>query len=223
MTDHGLTVPAKRRVSARAAVVTLAAALVLGVGGGVLVRALHHDGVADARPALPAFHGQALWAAGKRPAPNFTLRDQNGAAFTLAALRGKPVLLTFLDSHCRNECPIEGRQLGMVLRAIPAAKRPVLVVVSVDQPGDTPFWTLHALRKWRLAGPWQTYWVNGATPAQLAAVWRSYDITVEQNATVHSLALYLIDRAGNERTAYLFPFLPSFVERDLVRLASSRA
>ena len=43
------------------------------------------------------------------------------------------------------------------------------------------------------------------------------------NDIVHSLALYLIDRRGDERTAYLFPFLQSFVQRDLARLARERA
>jgi hypothetical protein len=56
-------------------------------------------------------------------------------------------------------------------------------------------------------------------------VWRAYGVTVEpgSNDIVHSLALYLIDRRGDERTAYLFPFLPSFVQRDLARLAGGSA
>jgi hypothetical protein len=33
----------------------------------------------------------------------------------------------------------------------------------------------------------------------------------------------LIDRRGDERTAYLFPFLPAFVQRDLGRLARESA
>jgi hypothetical protein len=43
------------------------------------------------------------------------------------------------------------------------------------------------------------------------------------NDVVHSLALYLIDRRGYERTAYLFPFLQGFVQRDLGRLAQELA
>ena len=56
-------------------------------------------------------------------------------------------------------------------------------------------------------------------------MWRLYGVTVEptSNDIVHSLALYLIDRRGDERTAYLFPFLQSFVQRDLARLARERA
>ncbi len=34
--------------------------------------------------------------------------------------------------------------------------------------------------------------------------------------------VYLVDRSGNERTGYLLPFAPSFVERDLQVLAEER-
>jgi protein SCO1/2 len=225
VTEYRLPISVPRRLRPAVAAGVLAGALVVGVGGGVLLRALHQHAASSARPALPTYHGQAVWAAGKRPAPNFTLRDQDGGRFTMASLRGRPVLLTFLDSQCRQECPIEGRQLSIILRALPARQRPELVVVSVDQTGDTPKGIARALHKWHLDGPWTTRWLNGTSRAQLASVWRAYGITVEPttNDIVHSLALYLIDRAGDERTAYLFPFLPSFVQRDLARLAGTPA
>jgi protein SCO1 len=221
--------PARRRtgVPVRLAVAILLGAVVLGVGGGVVLR--HRGGTSDAaaasRASLPAFHGQGTWRRGERPAPDFALRDQNGALVSLRALRGKPVLLTFLDSQCTTRCPIEGRQLGSVLRRLPAAERPAIVVVSVDRAGDTPPGIRHALAKWQLAGPWTIHWLNAPSRARLAEVWRLYGVTVEptSNDVVHSLALYLIDRRGDERTAYLFPFLQSFVQRDLARLARERA
>jgi cytochrome oxidase Cu insertion factor (SCO1/SenC/PrrC family) len=110
-----------------------------------------------------------------------------------------------------------------VLRRLPAAARPTLVVVSVDPKGDTRLGIEHAARTWGLAGPWRWHWLN-ATRKQLVSVWRSYGITMEptSNDIVHSLALLLIDRRGYERTAYLFPFLPGFVQHDLALLAGER-
>jgi protein SCO1/2 len=200
-------------------------AVVVGAGGGAVLRLLHSSAPAAARPALPTLHGQAVWAAGARLAPDFTLRDQSGKALTLASLRGRPVVLTFLDSQCTSSCPIEGRQLGSILRRLPAAQRPTLVIVSVDQSGDTPAGIRHALAKWSLDGPWSVRWVNARTRPELASVWRSYGVRVvpTTNDIVHSLALYLIDRRGYERTAYLFPFLPGFVQRDLGRLAREQS
>ena len=214
--------PAWGRLSLRLVALVLLGAAGLGVAGGVLLRELRM-GTAS-RPALPELHGQAVWAAGARPAPGFVLTDQKGAAISLAALRGRPVLLTFLDSRCQAECPVQGRQLGSILRALRPSQRPTLVVVSVDHAGDTPASIGHALAEWQLRGPWTTYWLNGASRARLAVVWRKYGVLVvpKSNDIMHSLALYLIDRRGDERTAYLFPFLPGFVQSDLARLAGER-
>jgi cytochrome oxidase Cu insertion factor (SCO1/SenC/PrrC family) len=198
----------------------LASAALLGVLGGLVVHELRSHSAPVAKPRLPSLHGQAVWPAGERLAPPIELRDQTGARVSLAGLRGRPVLLTFLDSRCHAECPIMGRQIAGVLGGLPAAERPTLLVVSADRAGDTPASIRHALAEWRLAGPWRTYWLNGSA-ASVGRVWRSYQILVQPKSgdIVHSLALYLIDRRGYERTGYLVPFLPSFVQRDLARLA----
>ena len=208
----------------RLAVTILLAAVVVGAGGGALIRVLTGSGTAAAKPSLPTLHGQAVWKAGARRAPNVSLRDQTGRVVTLASLRGSPVVLTFLDSQCKSSCPIEGRQLGSVLRRLPAMERPTLVIVSVNHTGDTPAGIRRALAEWHLNGPWAVHWLNASTRAQLVSVWRSYGVRVipKSNDVVHSLALYLIDRRGYERTAYLFPFLQGFVQRDLGRLAQER-
>jgi protein SCO1/2 len=206
------------RVGRRSVAVAVVCAAAAGSAGGVLAaRLVSHPG----GPSLPAYHGQLSWASGRRPAPNFTLQDQQGRRFSLSSLRGTPVLLTFLDSRCTSDCPIEARELAVSLRRVPASRRPVVVVVSVDPVGDTSASIAKAVRKWGLDGPWTLRWLNGGQ-ASLTAVWRSYGIGVQaaSNDIVHGMALYLIDRAGDERTAYLFPFLPGFVTTDLKRLAS---
>jgi protein SCO1/2 len=226
VTEAGLPRNSRRAVPVGLAAAVLVGTAALGIVGGVLVRTLlRSEPRTTAAAASPAFHGQGVWAPGARPAPDFALRDQRGTLVTLRALRGRPVLLTFLDSQCTSRCPIEGRQLGSILRRLPRASRPVVVVVSVDRAGDTTRAVGRALAKWGLDGPWSLHWLNAQTHARLAAVWRAYGVRVEptSNDIVHSLALYLVDRHGDERTAYLFPFLPSFVRGDLVRLARGTA
>jgi cytochrome oxidase Cu insertion factor (SCO1/SenC/PrrC family) len=169
-----------------------------------------------------ALHGEATWAAGARPAPTITtLRDQTGRRFSLAALRGRTVAIEFWDSHCTQECPLAGRGLAAAERSLPQAQRPVLVVVSVN-PRDTPACSRAAIRRWNLqgAGPW--HWLRG-THAQLASVWKAYRIAVVPGPTdiAHTEALYLLDRHGDERSGYLYPYLPAFVAHDMRRLASA--
>ena len=122
-------------------------------------------------------YGDATWARGAVKAPAITtLRDQSGSRFALSSLHGHPVALVFFDSHCHQECPLEGRQLAAAERRLPAGQRPELVVVSVN-PKDTAASVGEAIRSWGLAGvaPW--HWLMG-THRQLARVWADYHIQV---------------------------------------------
>lgn len=168
-------------------------------------------------------HGQANWSRGDRRAPPIKLRDQDGRLVSLANLRRRPVLLTFLDSECREQCPVEGRQLGIMLRQMEAADRPTVLIVGVNPAGDTPASIRHAVASWGLDGPWRLHWLRGRK-AELAPVWADYGITVQprSNDITHGMSLYLIDGRGFERAGYLFPFLPNFVALDLEDLAQER-
>jgi cytochrome oxidase Cu insertion factor (SCO1/SenC/PrrC family) len=207
---------------ARLAALALALAALVGVGLGLLAhRAL---GGGQGGLELPRLHGQATWEPGEHRTHGFALRDQDGRVVSLTGLRGRPVLLTFFDSECRDQCPIAGRQLGTILRQMAPANRPTLLIVGVNPRGDTPASIRHAMTAWRLAGPWRWHWLRGRR-SELAAVWAAYGITVEPttNDIGHGLALYLIDRRGFQRTGYLFPFLPNFVALDLQTLAREQA
>jgi protein SCO1 len=199
-------------------VVSVGAAAVVGVAIGV---AFHGRLLGNAN-AAPPLHGQATWQSGARPAPAFTLHDQDGKPLSLAALRGRPVALTFMDSLCKGACPLEGRMLAATARALPAASRPRIVIVSVDPAGDTQQTTRHALAKWSL--PAGTTWLRG-THAELAKVWAAYQIDVipVKGDIAHSSAVYLIDKRGDERAGFLMPFAPSSVIDDLKVLGRERA
>jgi protein SCO1 len=208
----------------RARLAAIVIALAALEGAGVALIAHLALGSAESGLALPRLHGQASWAAGERRAPPFELRDQNGRAVSLPELRDRALLLTFLDSHCVEQCPIAGRQLATMLRRMPSDEWPTVLIVSVNPAGDTPASIRHALASWRLAGPWRLHWLRG-TESELAAVWRDYGITVHPTTktVTHGLVLYLIDRRGFERTGYLFPFLPNFVALDLKTLRDEAA
>ena len=165
--------------------------------------------------------GDAVWAAGARPAPPVRLRDQDGRAVSLAELRGRVLLVTFMDSHCTTECPVEGHQLAVVQRTSPPRSRPEIVVVSVN-PADTPrsVRRFARLRGWH--GPWR--WLMGSS-AELGRVWSAYGIEVDPTShdIIHSAALYIVDRRGDERSGYVAPFLPKLVTADVRALERSDA
>src|SRR4051794_41862170 len=50
--------------------------------------------------------------------------------------RGKPVVVTFMYSHCKDTCPVQAQQIKGALDDI-GHDLPALSI-SVDPPGDTP-------------------------------------------------------------------------------------
>jgi cytochrome oxidase Cu insertion factor (SCO1/SenC/PrrC family) len=199
--------------------ISVGSAAIVGIAIGAAFHSRLVGPAASAGPAAPALHGQATWAPGRRPAPAFALRDQRGRRVSLASLRGGTVALTFMDSLCKQACPVEGRMLAVAIRQVAPGTRPRLVVVSVDPGGDTARSIGHAVREWHL--PAGTTWLLG-THAQLEPVWDAYRITVDpvSGDVVHSTAVYLIDKRGDERAGFLLPFIPGLVADDLRALAA---
>jgi cytochrome oxidase Cu insertion factor (SCO1/SenC/PrrC family) len=203
----------------------LLVALVIGVAIGVGL----HSVRAQPAPAVVAprssagLQGQATWGPGARPAPAITtLRDQTRHLFALRSLRGHTVAIVFFDSHCHQACPLEGRALAAAEGALPRAQRPVIVAVSVN-PLDSPASTRAAVAEWGLSRLSSWHWLMGSHAA-LAPVWHAYRVVVvpEKGDISHTEAVYLIDRRGYERSAYLYPFMPRFVTNDLRTLADTR-
>jgi cytochrome oxidase Cu insertion factor (SCO1/SenC/PrrC family) len=155
----------------------------------------------------------ATWTAGQRRAPAFSLTDQNGAPVSLAALRGRPVIVTFIDPLCRDFCPTEAQHLNTVVRAFPAASKPVVVAVSVNTAGNTRPILREDEQKWSLVPQWS--WGVGS-PTALARIWKAYGIQVlVTNQTVagvkvrhvaHTEASYVVDRSGFIRALFVWPY-----------------
>ena len=191
-------------------------AATIGIAVGVAAALVHRSQGSAAQPS--PLQAQITWAAGAKPAPGLALRDQSGATVSLGSLRGHVVLLTFLDSKCVRECPIEGHVLGDVFRRMKGTSA-IPLVVSVDPWADTPrsARTFAASAGW--SGNWR--WLLG-NKAALAPVWRAYNIAVKRTPgdILHSAALYVIDPSGDLRAGYLFPFSADSVTHDVQRLAA---
>jgi cytochrome oxidase Cu insertion factor (SCO1/SenC/PrrC family) len=170
----------------------------------------------------------AAWPAATRRAPGFSLVDQTGRRVSLTAYRGRPVIVTFIDPLCRNFCPLEAKQLNLLVHRMPATSRPEILAVSVNIYGNARRNLVQDVAKWRLTPQWR--WAVGA-PAQLARVWRRYQIGVLATTktiagvTVHEIthteAAYVIDKSGYERALFLWPFQARDVSAVLSSLGTS--
>lgn len=50
--------------------------------------------------------------------PSVTLTDQNGQPFRLTDFKGNVVLLSFLDTHCTDICPITAQELVSAYKSL---------------------------------------------------------------------------------------------------------
>lgn len=195
-------------------------AVVLGAVAGSGVALVHGNGGNASTGRPQATRAQVRWDAGEKLAPVFALRDQNGRRLSFASWRGRPVVLTFLDSVCKRECPVEGRVLTDVERHARGTGM-VLAVVGVDPWSETPATVRRFARKLHWTGDW--HWFLGSLHT-LRPVWNAYGIAVRRipGDVAHSVALYVIDRRGDLRAGYLFPFSAPDVARDVRTLAAGR-
>jgi protein SCO1 len=209
-----------------------AVVLVAAAVSGVLIALIIERRSASPPPAVvaPPAGPQVTWAAGAKRAPGFSLTDQRGHPVSLARFKGRPVIVTFIDPLCRNLCPLEAKVIDSVEADLPAADRPAVVAVSVDQWGDARRYLLEDEVKWKLGRDW--YWAVGEPPA-LRRVWRAYKIAVLDSTKtvagvrVHSIAhtegAFLLDRRGFQRALYLYPFEAADVTRTVRQLASGQS
>ena len=188
----------------RIVVLLVSAAVALSSLGGFWSERVNAQQPASAGPKL---QGTDVFPVGMHRVPPFALRDQNGRLVTPKSLRGRVFAVTFLDSVCRKECPVEGRELASVQRALGPHTPLTVVVVSVDPAADTRASARAFMRESKLTGPW--HWLFGSR-SLLLPVWIEYGIGVqpEKGDISHTVAVYLVDQHGWMRVADGVPFLP---------------
>jgi protein SCO1 len=130
-------------------------------------------------------------------APDFRLRDEQGNRVSMRALRGKPVVVTFLYSHCQDTCPITAQTIRGALddlgHDVPA------VAISVDPRNDTPASARKFLAEQRANG--RIRFVLGSR-AQLRPIWKGYGVTPQRVTQEHIARITLVDTRGFQRVGY---------------------
>jgi protein SCO1 len=138
----------------------------------------------------------ALFPKGVR-APDFELQDQDGKQVSMRALRGRPVIVTFLYTHCHDTCPVTAQTIKGALddlgHDVPA------IAISVDPPHDTRASARDFLAKQRVLG--RLDFVLGSR-AQLRPLWKGFAIQPQLARQEHQAQLTLVDRNGFQRVGF---------------------
>jgi protein SCO1/2 len=138
-----------------------------------------------------------------RPAPNFTLIDQDGQRRSLRSFKGRAVVLDFMDSHCTDICPIVSQEFVDAYHDLGNnASRVVFVAVNVNLEHASVADVQTFSRNHGLDNIPSWYFFTGSS-STLKNVWRDYGVEVAaQNPNadiVHSSIVYFIDPHGHER------------------------
>jgi len=150
-----------------------------------------------------------------RAVPSIPLISSSGAPTSLAAYRGKYIVLADFLSLCQDECPlVTGAFIGLQrdVRAAGLGKKVVFMEITVDPDRDTPA-RLTAYKK-EFGADWP---LLTGTPANLKSLWKFFGVSVQivpeaQPAKIdwytgkpltydvnHTDGYILIDPSGHER------------------------
>lgn len=177
------------RIGMRALATTLVIAVL--AAGARVAWALGESGPMRFSTAPPATYPRL-----DRPAPELDLVDQRGALVTLAALRGRPALVTFAYAHCETVCPLAVQDVVRA-RADLADVRPALVVITLDPWRDTPSRLPSMAHKWGL--PEDAFVLSGSVP-EVEAVLDRWGIArardTRNGEVTHPPVIYVLDGEG---------------------------
>ena len=190
-------------VGARTVVALWAAAVVL-VGAGPMA-------VAQASPNAAPIIAQAIdgnAAPLNFRAPAFALTDQNGRLVSLASLRGKVVLLTFLDPVCTSDCPLIAQEFRAADQVLGASSRNVDLVAVVANPVYRSLAYTRAFDRQEGLSRLPNWLFLTGSLAQLQQSWQNYSITAQVlpggGMIAHNDVAFVIDAAGRTRAELNF-------------------
>jgi len=130
--------------------------------------------------------------------PRFTLPDHEGEPVSSQELRGKVVLVTFLDSQCTEACPIIASQIARTLDGLAPDEQAQVspIAISTDPEEDTAEAVRSFLEKNRAVGRLR-YLV--APVGRLRPLWEDFQILASLDSgvdTLHSAPVRIYDRDG---------------------------
>jgi protein SCO1 len=158
--------------------VALAIALLLATSvAGVAVFLARGSGSASGTGLVGPAHGpyRGSQTPGDVQLPAFALDEWNGTRVESQTLRGKVVLVTFLETKCEEACPIIADQIDMGLERLRASERAHVyaLAISTHPTDDTPANVRAFLSNHRVLG--ELHYLIGSEE-RLRPVWESFQI-----------------------------------------------
>ncbi len=193
-------------------VIGMAAVMVVVIVGHTLLDAVAPSG-GDGRSSSPApvvVDPATFLLAQPVAAPELSLTDQDGSAYSLASARGRPMLVFFGYTHCPDVCPATIGNLGQVLAAY--GRDLGAVLVTVDPERDTVAFMGDYIRYLQagfvgLTG--SASQIRAAADAWGVKYARVDTATPGEYSMSHTATVFLVDASGTLRAEFPFGTPPS--------------
>lgn len=137
-------------------------------------------------------------------ATDFGLMDQNGAFVNFSDFRGKVVVLTFMDSQCKDTCPITGAHFRQAYGQLDQneAKQVVFLGVNVNVQANAVADVLETTQAWHMDEIPSWHFLTGDAEV-LMPVWIDYGVAAQPmpdgRAIMHTPGVFIIDSSGQKR------------------------
>ena len=178
----------------RLKLLALAGAVLAAIGVAVSVALVSSRSLPDSQPnryrGIEEPRGIAM--------PAFSLRSYRGQRVRSSDYRGKVVVLTFLDTNCKDACPIVASVVADAVRVLSPSERREIVSVAItsDPRVDTAPAIRTFLRRHHALGALD-YLIGPISSLRL--VWRSFQVLSSfesGDANVHSAPVRVYSRGG---------------------------
>ncbi len=127
--------------------------------------------------------------------PDTAFVDQYDRRFSFDRLHGRAVIVGFIFTHCKDECPLITQRFGQLDRMLDP-RRYALVEVSIDPARDTPAVIGQYARMHGIQGRWH---IITGDPDEVMSFVRSAGVSVIANGNgdiIHNAKLLILDTDG---------------------------
>ena len=187
----------RRGVESRRRWTSLLLVAAAGIAIAAAAAVLGRDSVSQATPSGEGpYRGSEP--PGRHELPPFRLRNHDGRSVRSSDLRGRVVVLTFLDSQCTEACPIVASQIGRAVARLSSAERDEVraVAISTDPVEDTPASVRTFLERQGVLG---SLLYLGGSEREMRTLWRGFQILSSLESgkdALHSAPVRVYSRDG---------------------------
>ncbi len=190
-----------QKLALAAFITTSALVIITGAVWGITLLIMRHNQLSTQPTSNAADTAIGGFPMSGQPAPDFKLIDQFGQSVSLSSLRGREVVLAFIDARCTSLCPLTAEILyNAKARLGPSAAGQVALVAINANPTAT---SIPEVQAWSIKHGMLHQWLFlTGTAKQLQSIYRLYEVYDQVNSggsVVHDPVTFIIDAKGREQ------------------------